>query len=550
MELMRGGSVADVLRRDEDIGSRRALRWLREAASGLDAAHEAGVVHRDVKPANLLLDDHDRLGIGDFGIARLAWEEQVTQTGQVLGTAAYLAPEQALGEPATAASDRYALSVVAFELLTGEKPFNAEHFAAQARAHVEDDPPRASELNPDLTERVDAVIDRGMAKDPDDRWESAAEFVERLDESLAAPPPRRAPKAAAAGPTRSTRMMPGRAGTPPPRGAAAARRSGRQPPALGPGPARSSPASIGLLLAAALAFALLSGNGDGDGEQAGSGSTPTRRDGGEEGDRHANRDADRRRPSRRRAATRDRRPRPTGAGRAHRRRAGRQRPRCAPAPGVQPQQGRQVRGGPARRAEGREARLQGRRRGEPLRLRPVRARQGAARDRRPRRRGQDAGGAPAALSRRPAGRGRGRAQEGQVGRRRGKGPDASQADTPVWTREYNTPAAEDRHRRTRARRAGPRRARPRRPERQRAVQRLRLHGGHVGRRRPLPRPCAQRARGARGVDRDDGQPRPVGDGRPHVDRCTTTASTIRPTRTSRTPSTSPRSPAPTSASGC
>ncbi|MEO8691011.1 MAG: serine/threonine-protein kinase, partial [Solirubrobacteraceae bacterium] len=206
MELMRGGSLADVLRRDEEIGHRRALRWLHEAASGLDAAHEAGVVHRDIKPANLLLNDHDRLGIGDFGIARLAWEEQVTQTGQVLGTAAYLAPEQAMGEPATAASDRYALSVVAFELLTGEKPFNAEHFAAQARAHVEDDPPRASELNSDLTDRVDAVIDRGMAKDPDDRWESAAEFVERLDESLAAPPPRRAPKAAPSGPTRSTRL--------------------------------------------------------------------------------------------------------------------------------------------------------------------------------------------------------------------------------------------------------------------------------------------------------------------------------------------------------
>ena len=204
MELMRGGSVADVLRRGEEIGDQRALRWLREAAAGLDAAHEAGVVHRDIKPANLLLDDHDRLAIGDFGIARLAWEEQVTQTGQVLGTAAYLAPEQAMGEPAVAASDRYALSVVAFELLTGEKPFNAEHFAAQARAHVEDDPPRASELNPDLTEKVDDVIDRGMAKDPDDRWESAAEFVERLDEALAAraqaaptapPPGRRGPPA-------------------------------------------------------------------------------------------------------------------------------------------------------------------------------------------------------------------------------------------------------------------------------------------------------------------------------------------------------------------
>jgi serine/threonine protein kinase len=265
MELMRGGSLADVLRRDEEIGSKRALRWLHETASGLDAAHEAGVVHRDIKPANLLLDDHDRLAIGDFGIARLAWEEQVTQTGQVLGTAAYLAPEQAMGESATAASDRYALSVVAFELLTGEKPFNAEHFAAQARAHVEDDPPRPSELNPDLTDRVDAVIDRGMAKDPGDRWESAAEFVERLDESLAAPPPRkRAPKAAPAGPTRSTRVMDGRDGTPPP-----SEPPRRAAPAAADRPRRSGPGAgaliAGLLALAAvvLAFVLLSG-GDGD----------------------------------------------------------------------------------------------------------------------------------------------------------------------------------------------------------------------------------------------------------------------------------------------
>src|SRR3954468_12010145 len=127
MELMRGGSVADVLRKDGKIERKRALRWLREGASALDAAHAAGIVHRDIKPANLLLDEHDRLAIGDFGIARLAWEEQVTQTGQVLGTAAYIAPEQAMGEPAIAASDRYALAVVAFEMLTGEKPFQAKH---------------------------------------------------------------------------------------------------------------------------------------------------------------------------------------------------------------------------------------------------------------------------------------------------------------------------------------------------------------------------------------------------------------------------------------
>src|SRR3954451_4721774 len=117
-----------------------------------------------------------------------------------------------MGETEVAASERYALSANAFELLTGQKPFNAEHFAAQARAYVEDDPPRPSELNPDLTERVDAVIDRGMAKDPDDRWGSATEFVERLEEALAPPPPRRAPAngAAGGGRTRSPRLMPDR----------------------------------------------------------------------------------------------------------------------------------------------------------------------------------------------------------------------------------------------------------------------------------------------------------------------------------------------------
>jgi hypothetical protein len=271
MELMRGGSVADVLRREESqrIAVQRALRWLHEAAAGLDAAHDAGVVHRDVKPANLLLDDHDRLGIGDFGIARLAWEEQVTQTGQVLGTAAYIAPEQAMGDPATAASDRYALAVVAFELLTGEKPFNAEHFAAQARAHVEDDPPRPSELNPDLTDKVDDVIDRGMAKDPDDRWESAAEFVERLEEALAAPPPRRAARAAPAGPTRSTRLMDSRARTPSPPAA-----SRRTPAAAADRPRRSGPgagvliAAVAALAGVVLAIVLLGGAGDGNGGQA------------------------------------------------------------------------------------------------------------------------------------------------------------------------------------------------------------------------------------------------------------------------------------------
>ncbi|MGH2969250.1 MAG: serine/threonine-protein kinase, partial [Solirubrobacteraceae bacterium] len=180
MELLRGGTLADRLRGGDRISPRAALRWLGEAASALDAAHEAGVVHRDVKPANMLLDDRGRLAIADFGIARLALEDQLTMTGQVLGTAAYISPEQAVGDAASAASDRYALAVVAFELLTGGRPFEAENFAAQARAHVEDAPPDASELNPDLPQEVDDVLGRGLAKEPGDRWRTAGELVDRL----------------------------------------------------------------------------------------------------------------------------------------------------------------------------------------------------------------------------------------------------------------------------------------------------------------------------------------------------------------------------------
>src|SRR4051794_10329185 len=189
MELMRGGTVGERLRAGRAIADDTVLGWLREAASALDAAHEAGVVHRDIKPANLLLDERDRLAIADFGIARLAMEDQLTATGQVLGTAAYISPEQAVGDPATPASDRYALAVVAFELLTGSKPFEAEHFAAQARAHVEDEPPLATMRDPSLPRGVDPVLERGMDKDPAARWGSAGAMVEELERAMGSAAP-------------------------------------------------------------------------------------------------------------------------------------------------------------------------------------------------------------------------------------------------------------------------------------------------------------------------------------------------------------------------
>ena len=136
MEHLGGGSLEERLAREGAQPPARALAWLEQAAATLDSAHRHGVVHRDVKPANLLLDSHDALHVADFGIASAAGLDSMTLTGTVLGTAGYLSPEQAQGERADPASDLYALAVVAYELLSGQRPFENDSPTAEAVAHV------------------------------------------------------------------------------------------------------------------------------------------------------------------------------------------------------------------------------------------------------------------------------------------------------------------------------------------------------------------------------------------------------------------------------
>ena len=183
MEYLDGGSVHDRLRAGR-VPSEQALAWLSQTAEALDAAHAQGVVHRDVKPANLLLDRDGEVYVSDFGIASAAGQDTLTLPGTVLGTIGYLAPEQARGEPASPASDRYALGVVAFELLSGRRPFAADTPPTELFAHVNASVPSVRETAPDLPPEVDAALSHALAKDPADRPPTCADLVDELRGAL------------------------------------------------------------------------------------------------------------------------------------------------------------------------------------------------------------------------------------------------------------------------------------------------------------------------------------------------------------------------------
>lgn len=187
MELFEGGTLADRIH-DGRISRGQSFDWLRQAAEALDAAHREGIVHRDVKPANLLFDSRGELNVADFGIARVLDQTTagMTAPGTVLGTAGYLAPEQASGEEATAASDIYSLGVVAYELVTGRRPFERGSATAEAAAHIHEPVPSASAEVPGIPRTVDAVFERALEKDPSRRHGSAGELVQDLQAAVTA----------------------------------------------------------------------------------------------------------------------------------------------------------------------------------------------------------------------------------------------------------------------------------------------------------------------------------------------------------------------------
>jgi len=184
MQLVRGGSLDDRLRKTP-LSLNGASRMLSQIASALTFAHEQGIVHRDLKPNNVLLDEKDNAYLTDFGIAKmLAGTSKLTATGNILGTPAYMAPEQWRGEPVDARTDIYSLGVMLYEMVLGRLPFSGETPYTLMYKHFNDPPPPPRELNPNLNPAIEAVILRALAKDKDARFQSGDEMAEAFDNAV------------------------------------------------------------------------------------------------------------------------------------------------------------------------------------------------------------------------------------------------------------------------------------------------------------------------------------------------------------------------------
>jgi serine/threonine-protein kinase len=184
MCLIQGPTLKELIVARE-LDPRLTVRLLAGVADALDAAHAIGLIHRDVKPQNILLGPRNDVYLADFGLTRATDDETLTVDGQFMGTVDYVAPEQIQGDAVTAAADIYSLAAVLFECLTGSVPFPRDTEAATAFAHLTVPPPRISDLRPDLPAALDPVIASGMAKDPMQRPTSATALLYAASDALA-----------------------------------------------------------------------------------------------------------------------------------------------------------------------------------------------------------------------------------------------------------------------------------------------------------------------------------------------------------------------------
>jgi serine/threonine protein kinase len=193
MPYLEGGSLRDVLAKRAPLSAQEALTYTEQAAAALHYAHKHNIIHRDVKPGNMLFHADGRLVLVDFGIARIMHntgeeiEFTLTSTGQFLGSVTYMAPEMVRGKQPDHRADIYELGVVLFEMLTGRAPFQGTSAFMIAAQHIQEEPPSLTSLNPNITPQVDAVVQKALAKDPDQRYSHANELALALRQALGMP---------------------------------------------------------------------------------------------------------------------------------------------------------------------------------------------------------------------------------------------------------------------------------------------------------------------------------------------------------------------------
>ena len=180
LEYVRGETLDTILQKRGALPSEEAIPVFCQVLDGINHAHEYGIVHRDIKPANMMLTENGKLKVLDFGIARLLGSARMTRAGNIIGTLEYMAPEQVKGRETDARSDIYALGMMLYEVLTGKTPFDTENEFELMKLQTEAMPPPPRELNPDIPEEVEAAIMQAIAKDPNERFQNAGEFLQEL----------------------------------------------------------------------------------------------------------------------------------------------------------------------------------------------------------------------------------------------------------------------------------------------------------------------------------------------------------------------------------